>query len=62
MSPNQPINSPRREKRAKEEHGSFKQLKCLISSTPILVQLNQDAPFRLETDASGYTTGQFCPN
>jgi len=27
-------------------------------STPILVQLNQDAPFRLEADASGYTTGE----
>jgi len=26
-------------------------------STPVLVQLNQDEPFRLETDASGYTTG-----
>jgi len=26
-------------------------------STPILVQLNQEAPFRLETDASGYATG-----
>ena len=26
-------------------------------STSILVQLNQEALFRLETDASGYTTG-----
>jgi len=26
-------------------------------STPILVQPNQEAPFRLETDASGYATG-----
>ena len=32
-------------------------LKCLITSTPILVQLNQDAPLRLETNTSGYTTG-----
>src|SRR5882724_352470 len=26
-------------------------------STPILVQPNQEAPFRLETDTSGYATG-----
>ena len=26
-------------------------------STPILVQPNQEAPFRLETDALGYATG-----
>jgi len=32
-------------------------LKHLITSTPILVQPNQDAPFWLETDASGYATG-----
>ena len=36
---------------------SFKELKRLITSTPILVQLNQNAPFRLETDASNYATG-----
>jgi len=42
---------------AKEEQGSFKEIKCLITFTPILVQLNQDAPFILEPDASGYTTG-----
>ena len=28
-----------------------------ITSTPILVQPNQEAPFRLETDTSGYATG-----
>ena len=26
-------------------------------STPILAQLNQDVPLRLETEASGYVTG-----
>jgi len=34
--------------------------------TPILVQPNQDMPFRLETDTSGYTTrvvlSQLCNN
>ena len=43
----------------KEEQGSFEELKCLITSTPILVQLNQDMAFRLETNASGYATGVF---
>ena len=51
---------------ADEEQASFKELKRLITSTPILVQLNQDTPFRLETDASGYATGavlsQLCAN
>src|SRR5882724_5923581 len=42
---------------AKEEQRSFKELKWLITSTPILVQPNQEALFRLETDASGYATG-----
>src|SRR5882724_3354275 len=42
---------------ADEEQASFEELKCLITSTPILVQPNQDAPFQLETDASGYATG-----
>jgi len=42
---------------AKEEQRSFKELKWLITSTPILVQSNQEALFRLETDASGYATG-----
>jgi len=32
-------------------------LNIFITSTPILVQPNQDAPFWLETDASGYATG-----
>ena len=40
-----------------EEQKPFKELKQLITSTPILVQPNQEAPFRLETDASGYATG-----
>src|SRR5882724_4747367 len=38
---------------ANEEQASFEELKCLITSTMILVQPNQDAPFWLETDASG---------
>src|SRR5882724_1660827 len=42
---------------ANKEQASFEELKCLITSTLILVQLNQNAPFRLETDASGYATG-----
>jgi len=42
---------------AKEEQESFEELKHLIMSTLILVQLNQDAPFRLETNPSGYITG-----
>src|SRR5882724_2931604 len=42
---------------AKEEQRSFEELKRLIMSTPILVQPNQEALFRLETDASGYATG-----
>ena len=42
---------------AEEEQRSFEEFKCLVTSTPILVQLNQDAPFKLETDASGYATG-----
>src|SRR5882724_6527131 len=42
---------------ADKEQASFKELKCLITSTLILVQPNQDAPFQLETDASGYATG-----
>src|SRR5882724_5860417 len=42
---------------ADKEQASFEELKCLITSTLILVQPNQDAPFQLETDASGYTTG-----
>jgi len=51
---------------AEEEQKSFKELKCLVTSTPILVQPNQEAPFRLETNASGYATGlvlsQLCDN
>src|SRR5882724_8274258 len=41
---------------AEEAQRSFKELKCLIKSTPILVQPIQDMPFRLETNASGYAT------
>src|SRR5882724_6957343 len=41
---------------ADEEQASFEELKHLITSTPILVQPNQDAPFWLETDTSGYAT------
>src|SRR5882724_9458824 len=41
---------------ANEEQASFEELKRLITSTPILVQQNQDTPFWLETDASGYAT------
>jgi len=44
---------------AEEEQKSFEELKQLITSTPILVQPNQEALFRLETDASGYATGAF---
>src|SRR5882724_10733374 len=51
---------------AVKEQASFEELKCLITSTLILVQPNQDAPFRLETDTSGYATGavlsQLCDN
>ena len=42
---------------ANKEQASFEELKCLITSTLILVQLNQNAPFRLETDTSSYATG-----
>jgi len=42
---------------AKDEQKAFEELKWLITSTPILVQPDQDVHFRLETDASGYATG-----
>src|SRR5882672_595565 len=42
---------------AEDEWKAFKELKWLITSTPILVQPNQSAQFRLETDTSSYTTG-----
>src|SRR5467141_1985807 len=38
---------------AEDEWNAFEELKQLITLTPILVQPNQDAQFRLETDASG---------
>src|SRR5882672_7968067 len=40
-----------------DEWKAFEELKWLITSTPILIQPNQDTQFRLETDASGYATG-----
>src|SRR5467141_3415344 len=40
-----------------DERKAFEELKRLITSTPILVQPDQSAQFRLETDASGYATG-----
>ena len=51
---------------AKEEQEAFKDLKNLIMSTPILVQLDQNVQFRLETNDSGYATravlSQSCDN
>src|SRR5882724_10940009 len=51
---------------AEEKQASFKELKHLVTSTPILIQLNQDALFRLETNTSGYATAavlsQLCDN
>src|SRR5467141_3687982 len=41
----------------KDEWKAFEELKQLITSTPILIQPNQDAQFRLEMDTSGYATG-----
>jgi len=53
-------------KLAKEEQVVFEELKFLIMSIPILVQPNQNAQFRLETNALGYTTravlSQICNN
>src|SRR5882724_5517573 len=42
---------------AGDKQKAFKELKWLITSTPILVQPDQDAYFRLETDTSGYSMG-----
>ena len=39
------------------EQAAFDELKCLITSTPILVLPDQTKHFRLETDASAYATG-----
>ena len=39
------------------EQAAFDELKCLITSTPILVLPDQPKHFRLETDASAYATG-----
>src|SRR5882724_2014622 len=42
---------------AGHEQKAFEELKWIITSTPILIQPDQDAQFQLETDASGYSTG-----
>src|SRR5882724_3809290 len=42
---------------AGDKQKAFEELKWLITSTPILVQPDPDAYFRLETNASGYATG-----
>src|SRR5882724_7336033 len=42
---------------AGDEQKAFEELKWLITSTPILTQPDQDAYFRLETDASRYAMG-----
>ena len=51
---------------AEPEETVFQALKLLVTSAPILILPNQDACFRLETDASGYATGailsQLCNN
>ena len=39
------------------EQSTFNKLKHLITSTPILVLLDQSRQFHLETDASAYATG-----
>ena len=39
------------------EQAVFDELKCLITSTPILVLPDQTKHFCLETDASAYATG-----
>ena len=40
-----------------DQQNTFEELKNFITLTPILIHLDQDAPFQLETDASGYATG-----
>src|SRR5882672_8443009 len=42
---------------AKDKWKAFEELKQLITSTPILVQPDQDMQFQLEMDTSGYATG-----
>ena len=39
------------------EEAAFRALKLLVMSAPVLVLPDQNACFRLETDASGYATG-----
>jgi len=36
---------------------SFERTQNAYNTHPILVQPNQEAPFKLETDTSGYATG-----
>ena len=36
---------------------AFRELKSLITSAPVLILPNQDAPFQLKTNASSYMTG-----
>src|SRR5882672_8869406 len=43
---------------AKDKQKAFEELKQLITSTPILVQPDQDVQFLLEMDASGQATGE----
>src|SRR5882672_7814718 len=42
---------------AEDKRKAFEELKWLITSTPILVQTNQDMQFQLEMDGSSYATG-----
>ena len=44
------------------EQAAFDELKCLITSTPILVLPDQTKHFHLETDASTYATGTVVGN
>jgi len=43
-----------------DEQEAIKELKQLITLTPILVQPNQNVHFWLEMDMSRYTISQFC--
>ena len=40
-----------------DKQKAFEELKQLITSTPILMQPDQDMQFQLEMDTSGYATG-----
>ena len=39
------------------EELAFQTLKCLVTSSPVLIQPNLDDPFRVEADGSGIATG-----